>query len=61
GGELPLLNLAGQDVTDAFLAFHPPTAYKHLDTFFTGHYLRDYAVSEVSRDYRSLFSELTKM
>ncbi|KAJ1442807.1 Fatty acid desaturase domain [Sesbania bispinosa] len=61
GGELPLLNLAGQDVTDAFLAFHPVTARKHLSAFFTGHFLRDYAVSDVSRDYRKLSSELTKM
>ncbi|CAI8606101.1 unnamed protein product [Vicia faba] len=61
GGEVPLLNLAGQDVTDAFLAFHPPSAYKRMDAFFTGNYLRDYTVSEVSRDYRSLFSELTKL
>ncbi|XP_057423560.1 delta(8)-fatty-acid desaturase 1-like [Lotus japonicus] len=61
GGELPLLNLAGQDVTDAFLALHPVSARRNLPALFTGVYLRDYAVSDVSRDYRSLASELTKM
>jgi cytochrome b involved in lipid metabolism len=25
GGNFPLLNLAGQDVTDAFVAYHPGT------------------------------------
>ncbi|KAI3704400.1 hypothetical protein L1987_74619 [Smallanthus sonchifolius] len=34
GGDLPLLNLAGQDVTDAYIALHPPTAWQHLDKFF---------------------------
>ncbi|XP_061366849.1 acyl-lipid (9-3)-desaturase-like [Gastrolobium bilobum] len=61
GGELPLLSLAGQDVTDAYVAFHPKAAWKHLDAFFTGCYLKDYAVSEVSRDYRKLLSELSRM
>ncbi|CAD5190479.1 unnamed protein product [Musa acuminata subsp. malaccensis] len=31
GGELPLFNLAGQDVTDAFVAYHPGTAWSLLD------------------------------
>ncbi|KAI3449225.1 hypothetical protein Pfo_005890 [Paulownia fortunei] len=60
GGDIPLLNLAGQDVTDAFIAFHPGTAWKHLDRFFTGYYLEDFQVSEVSRDYRKLASEFAK-
>ncbi|KAL4364048.1 hypothetical protein GQ457_04G031030 [Hibiscus cannabinus] len=60
GGEIPLLNLAGQDVTDAFIAYHPGTAWKHLDNFFTGYYLEDFEVSEVSRDYRRLVSEFVK-
>ncbi|KAK8693573.1 hypothetical protein V6N13_071150 [Hibiscus sabdariffa] len=60
GGEIPLLNLAGQDVTDAFIAYHPGTAWKHLDKFFTGYYLEDFEVSEVSRDYRRLVSEFVK-
>ncbi|KAF7817385.1 acyl-lipid (9-3)-desaturase-like [Senna tora] len=61
GGDLPLLNLAGQDVTDAFVAFHPPTAWQRLDNFFTGYYLRDYSVSEASKDYRKLVSDFSKM
>ncbi|XP_076892835.1 delta(8)-fatty-acid desaturase-like [Bidens hawaiensis] len=60
GGDIPLLNLAGQDVTDAFIAFHPGTAWKYLDKLFTGYHLKDYQVSEVSRDYRKLASEFAK-
>nr|ACB47482.1 delta6-fatty acid desaturase [Oenothera biennis]AUF71533.1 fatty acid delta 6-desaturase 1 [Oenothera biennis]AUF71534.1 fatty acid delta 6-desaturase 1 [Oenothera biennis] len=61
GGAVPLLNLAGQDVTDAFVAYHPGTAWNHLDRFFTGYHLRDYTVSEASKDYRKLVSEFTKL
>ncbi|XP_010251589.1 PREDICTED: delta(8)-fatty-acid desaturase [Nelumbo nucifera] len=60
GGDTPLLNFAGQDVTDAFVAYHPGTAWKLLDRFFIG-YLEDYHVSEVSKDYRKLVSDFTKM
>nr|AAQ10731.1 delta-6-fatty acid desaturase [Anemone leveillei] len=59
GGEGPLLNLAGQDVTDAFVAFHPGSAWKNLDKFHIG-YLQDYVVSDVSKDYRKLVSEFSK-
>ncbi|CAN0907664.1 Delta(8)-fatty-acid desaturase 1 [Linum grandiflorum] len=61
GGSSPLLNLAGQDASDAYYAFHPPTAWKHLDAFFTGYHLQDYTVSEVSKDYRRLVSEFAKL
>lgn len=61
GGELPLVSLAGLDVTDAFVAYHPGTAWQYLDKFFTGYYLKDYSVSETSKDYRKLLSEFTKM
>lgn len=60
GGEVPLMNLSGQDVTDAFIAFHPGTAWKHLDRLFTGLYLKDFEPSEVSKDYRKLAFELSK-
>ncbi|KAI3498255.1 hypothetical protein L1887_34026 [Cichorium endivia] len=60
GGDIPLLNLSGQDVTDAFIAFHPGTAWAHLNNLFTGYHLSDYHVSEVSRDYRKLASEFSK-
>ncbi|CAM8929384.1 unnamed protein product [Rhodiola kirilowii] len=61
GGDVPLLNLAGQDVTDAFIAYHPGTAWKYLDKFFTGYYVSDNDVSEVSKDYRKLYYEFVKM
>ncbi|KAF5731760.1 hypothetical protein HS088_TW18G00445 [Tripterygium wilfordii] len=46
GGDAPLLNLAGQDVTDAFIAYHPGTAWEYLDKLFNGYYLQDFHVSE---------------
>ncbi|KAL2471967.1 Delta(8)-fatty-acid desaturase 2 [Abeliophyllum distichum] len=61
GGEHPLLNLAGQDATDAFVAYHPGTAWQYLDKFFNGYYLEDYSVSEASKDYRKLVYEFSKM
>ncbi|OMP11383.1 hypothetical protein CCACVL1_00554 [Corchorus capsularis] len=61
GGSLPLLNLAGQDATDAFVAYHPTSAWQYLDKFFTGYYLKDYSVSEASKDYRKLVAEFSKM
>lgn len=61
GGDEPLLNLAGQDATDAFIAYHPGTAWKYLDSFFTGYYLNDFHVSEVSKDYRRLYNEFSKL
>ncbi|KAJ0031028.1 hypothetical protein Pint_12967 [Pistacia integerrima] len=61
GGALPLLSLAGQDVTDAFVAYHPGTAWQYLDNFFTGYYLKDYSVSDASKDYRKLATEFSKM
>ncbi|KAF8380135.1 hypothetical protein HHK36_027617 [Tetracentron sinense] len=61
GGDLPLRNLAGQDVTDAFVAYHPGSAWQYLDKFFAGYYLKDYQVSETSQDYRKLVSEFSKL
>ena len=46
GGSAPLLSLAGQDATDAFVAYHPGVLWSRLDDFFTGFHLEDYAVSE---------------
>ncbi|KAM0938418.1 putative acyl-CoA 6-desaturase [Dioscorea sansibarensis] len=60
GGEIPLLDLAGQDATDAFVAFHPGSVWTQLDRFFIGYY-SDYRVSEVSKDYRKLVAEFSKM
>ncbi|KDP28546.1 hypothetical protein JCGZ_14317 [Jatropha curcas] len=61
GGDTPLLNLGGQDVTDAFIAYHPGTAWKYLDKLFTGYYLEDFKVSDVSKDYRKLYSDFAKL
>lgn len=61
GGDIPLLNLAGQDVTDAFIAYHPGTAWQYLDRFFTGYYLKDVQVSDLSKEYRRLHSEFSKL
>ncbi|XP_008805633.2 acyl-lipid (9-3)-desaturase-like [Phoenix dactylifera] len=60
GGDIPLLNLAGQDVTDAFVAYHPGTTWALLDRFFVG-YLADYRVSAVSKDYRRLVAEFARL
>lgn len=60
GGETSLVTLAGQDVTDAFIAFHPGSAWRQLEGLFTGYYLEDFKVSEMSKDYRSLMNELSR-
>ncbi|KAK1267958.1 Delta(8)-fatty-acid desaturase [Acorus gramineus] len=60
GGDIPLVSLAGQDVTDSFVAYHPPSAWRHLDRFLIGR-LSDYRVSDVSKDYRRLVVEFTKL
>ncbi|GMH17278.1 hypothetical protein Nepgr_019119 [Nepenthes gracilis] len=61
GGDVPLLNLAGQDVTDAFIAYHPGSAWNSLEKLSNGYYLKDFKVTEVSKDYRRLFNEFNKM
>lgn len=60
GGDLPLRNLAGEDATDAFVAYHPKQAWGHLEQFSTGLHLQDYVVSEMSKDYRRLVYDFTK-
>ncbi|CAM6099424.1 unnamed protein product [Calypogeia fissa] len=59
GGGNPLLSFAGQDVTDAFLAFHPRTAWALLHQFLIGN-LTDYNVSPIQADYRKLLTDLKK-
>ncbi|KAL6615107.1 hypothetical protein ACP70R_037377 [Stipagrostis hirtigluma subsp. patula] len=59
GGDLPLLSLAGQDVTDAFVAYHPPSAWRVLDRYRVAT-LSDYSVSDVSRDYRRLVADFAR-
>ncbi|XP_048610011.1 delta(8)-fatty-acid desaturase 2-like [Brassica napus] len=60
GGEAAILNLAGQDVTDAFIAYHPGTAWRHLENLHNGYHVKDHHVSDVSRDYRRLAAEFSK-
>lgn len=59
GGDIPLLSLAGQDVTDTFLAFHPPSASAFLPRFLVGT-LADYHVSPLTSDYRKTLTDLKK-
>ncbi|XP_074270455.1 delta(8)-fatty-acid desaturase-like [Silene latifolia] len=61
GGDLPLLYFAGQDVTNVFLAYHPKSCHLYLDKFFTGYHIKDYNPSEMSQDYRNLWSDFEKL
>ncbi|XP_042387026.1 acyl-lipid (9-3)-desaturase-like [Zingiber officinale] len=60
GGDLPLLSLGGRDATDAFVAYHPASAWAHLDRQCFVGFLVDYHISPVSRDYRRLLSEISR-
>ncbi|XP_074562730.1 delta(8)-fatty-acid desaturase 2-like [Curcuma longa] len=64
GGDLPLLALAGQDITDAFIAYHPGSVWAFLannpSLRFVGQ-LSDYRVSDVSKDYRRLVAEFSRL
>ncbi|CAL1407302.1 unnamed protein product [Linum trigynum] len=61
GGEVAIANVAGQDVTDAFIAYHTGMAWKNLDPLFTGYHLEDYVVSDVSKAYRRLAAKFSKL
>ncbi|KAI4990927.1 hypothetical protein ZWY2020_039298 [Hordeum vulgare] len=58
GGEVPLITLAGQDATDAFMAYHPPSVRPLLRRFFVGR-LSDYTVPPASADFRRLLAQLS--
>uniref|UniRef100_A0A0D6R4V0 Cytochrome b5 heme-binding domain-containing protein n=1 Tax=Araucaria cunninghamii TaxID=56994 RepID=A0A0D6R4V0_ARACU len=59
GGELPLLNLAGQDISDIFVAYHPPEAWKYLAVYFIGRLEEgEEDLPAMTRDYRMLREEL---
>ena len=58
GGDLPLVTLVGQDATDAFAAYHPPSARPLLRRFLVGR-LSDYTVSPASADFRRLLAQLS--
>ena len=60
GGDIPLLSLAGQDLTEAFLAFHPASAFTHLPQFLIGTLSDHHTISPLSADYRKTLSDLKK-
>jgi fatty acid desaturase len=60
GGWLPISNLAGKDVTDAFANYHPARVYEHmLPRFYIGE-VADYEVSDFVREHRALRQQLLK-
>eukprot|EP00249_Psilotum_nudum_P007383 c20518_g1_i1 orf=110-1546(+) len=59
GGDIPLLSLAGQDVTDVFLSFHPSYAFDFLPRFLVAT-LEDYGVSAISSDFRRSLADFKK-
>nr|ADC34631.1 delta-8 sphingolipid desaturase [Primula nivalis] len=61
GGTAPLLALAGNDVTDAFLAYHPPSISHLLPPLSTNLLLEKYSVSPTSSDYRNLLDNFHKL
>lgn len=61
GGDTILYNLGGQDVTDGFMAYHPSTVWKRLGKYFNGFHLKDFEISEASKDYRKLHAEISQM
>ena len=60
GGWLPISNLAGKDVTDAFANYHPASVYqKLLPSYYMGDII-DYNVSDFVQEHRALRQELLR-
>jgi len=60
GGWLPIANLAGRDVTDAFANYHPAAVYeKMLPNYYVGDIV-DYKVSQFVKEHRGLRQELLR-
>lgn len=57
GGLLPILDTAGQDVTDAFTAFHPSRVKNLLPKYYIGE-LEPTEVHPMTADFRKLRQEL---
>lgn len=58
GGWLPIANLAGKDVTDAFANYHPARVYRRLlPRFYIGE-VADYEVSDFVKEHRALRQQL---
>lgn len=60
GGWLPIANLAGKDVTDAFANYHPASVYKRLLPLYYIGDVNDYSVSEFVQEHRELRQELLR-
>jgi len=59
GGTLPILNVAGKDVTDIFDNFHPNIIYKKLPSYFVG-IVSQPPVSNFVKEHRQLRQELMR-
>ena len=58
GGWLPIANLAGKDVTDAFANYHPARVYERLlPKFYIGE-VADYEISDFVKEHRALRQQL---
>jgi delta8-fatty-acid desaturase len=58
GGWLPIANLAGKDVTDAFANYHPARVYKQLlPRYYIGE-VADYEISDFVKGHRALRQQL---
>eukprot|EP00750_Incisomonas_marina_P002970 INCI12792.3.p1 GENE.INCI12792.3~~INCI12792.3.p1 ORF type:complete len:552 (+),score=83.29 INCI12792.3:237-1658(+) len=58
GGWLPIANLAGKDVTDAFANYHPARVYEQLlPRYYIGE-VADYEVSDFVKEHRALRQQL---
>lgn len=57
GGLLPILDTAGQDATDAFIAFHPARVKTLLPKYYIGE-LEPTEVAPITADFRKLRQEL---
>lgn len=60
GGWLPISNLAGKDVTDAFANYHPASVYKKLlPSYYVGN-IMNYDVSDFVKEHRALRQDLLR-
>merc|ERR1711871_394880 len=60
GGWLPIANLAGKDVTDAFANYHPASVYeKLLPSYYVGRIV-DYKVSDFVKEHREVRQRLLR-
>jgi len=60
GGWLPIVNLAGKDVTDAFANYHPARVYKSLLPAYLIGNITDYSVSDFAKEHREIRQKLLR-